>query len=129
MLKASPISPSGLLHLLRDPSKLRIFDVRDSDYGEYGIIKNSINLPYALVPQYISEEVEKALADKIKDIVTYCRYGRARSVITANKFAEEIISQDPHADIKVHFLKDGIRSILLNKDYYDLLEDPMKKMM
>lgn len=40
------ITAEGLLDLLKKKSKIGVVDVRDTDYGEFGVIKGAIHFPF-----------------------------------------------------------------------------------
>ena len=107
------IQPNFLASLLKFGRKLLIYDVRDSDYGELGIIKNSINLPYFTINESVIESIiDKSIKEQIEFLVCYCKYGRARSVMAATKIAEKMSNFDSIPKTEVGYLIGGIGSFM-----------------
>ena len=115
--------PKALANLLRNNAKVIIYDVRDSDYDEFGRIKKSTNLPYfAINDGTIESLVEKAKKENLDNLVCCCKFGKARSVIVASKIAQEMSKHEPIPKTEVSFLEGGIRSFASYPENLDLMK-------
>ena len=117
------VTESVLSSLIRSKAKLLIYDVRDVDYGDLGIIKNSINIPYYTMNDAVIESIiDKSLNERIKHLVCYCKFGRARSVMAATKIADQMSKISPIPEADVGFLVGGIGTFISNPANLDLVQ-------
>ena len=121
-IQVSKIRENQLASLIRSNAKMLIYDVRDTDYGDLAVIKNSINVPYfKLNDQLIEHIVDKSIREKIEHLICYCKFGRARSVMAATKIADEMSRRIPIPNTDVGFLVGGIGSFVSNPQNLDLV--------
>jgi len=107
------ISPKDLSDLFKHPQFLSIFDVRDDDYGERGIIKGSNHLPYRSITE---DTIIKLVSNKLSSTnVFYCTFGRARSPNVVSKMIKM------YPEMNCYYLEGGIRSIILSPEYHYML--------
>ncbi|KAH0792620.1 putative Dual specificity phosphatase Cdc25 [Histomonas meleagridis] len=98
---------------LIDTGKAMIIDSRDSDYGEGGVIKNSVHIPYFGLNfqgcKGIMERVEELGVD---NVVTYCKYGQQRSVKMARRLVDFFAQYKPDSTTKISYLQYGLEGFL-----------------
>ena len=122
MKTISKMPAKTLANLLRSNAKMIVYDVRDSDYGEFGVIKKSINLPYFAINEgTIESVVERAKKENLDNLVCCCKFGKARSVIVASKIAEEMSKQNPIPKTEVSYLEGGIGTFVSYPENLDLI--------
>jgi rhodanese-related sulfurtransferase len=103
------ITHAQLYSLLKRGVRPFLIDVRDSDFGEGGIIKGAVHVPsYNLLPQ-IPSIITRCLESQINDIICYCALGKARSVQCASEISLILRSLKPTPLITARYLTGGFR--------------------
>lgn len=124
MQGSTGISPESLINLMQKKAKVGVVDVRDSDFGEYGVIKNAIHFPYYNLNDSTAEDLLNSTLknNKYDKLVCYCKFGKARSVMASNKIAE-IAANMKLDENKVTFLKGGICTFITTEGSQEFLEN------
>lgn len=111
-----------LLSLLKTPLKLKLIDVRDTDFGHGGRIKYCQNIPsFEIDPPRAKTIIGDCLKHEIDDLVCYCSYGRARSVQCATLINEILADVAPESKLSVGYLDGGFTRFRAN--YFDPVHD------
>ena len=118
------ISAEGLLDHFKKNKKIGVVDVRDTDYGEFGVIKGAIHFPYfSITDASIADLLKNTLLNhKYDKLVCYCKFGRARSVNAAHEISK--VARELNKDDKdpVTFLKGGITTFVMTPGTKEYLE-------
>ena len=107
------VTPRNLVGRQGSNEKILVIDVRDSDYGEGGIIRGSINLPMMLINLPTATDlINRAKDEKYALIIFYCKYGQQRSVKAAKTVNMVLCKMNPIPLIQIGFLKGGFDAFL-----------------
>ena len=105
------ITSKNLINLIKCNSKIKIIDVRDQDYNEFGHIIGSVNFPTIYFSKPFCEElIKECEKESIDTILTYCKFGIQRSVNVANTLNKYINSLNDKPLIQISYLENGFSS-------------------
>lgn len=107
---AKGISHEHLFNLISSSAKYSLIDVRDLDFGYGGYIKTAKHIDSHLFSPDVAQKILKdGISQRVKDIICYCSFGRARSVQCANLIYEIASSMTPQPEIDIYYLKGGFK--------------------
>ena len=107
------VTPRNLVGRQESNEKVLIVDVRDSDYGEGGVIQGSMNLPMMLINLATATDlINRAKDENYASIIFYCKYGQQRSVKAAKTVNMVLCKMDPIPLVQIGFLKGGFDAFL-----------------
>lgn len=121
----SGVTAEGLIQMLHKHTKICVIDVRDADFGDYGVIKGAIHLPFfKLNEDSVTDIICTAIEDNhCEKIVCYCEFGRARSVLASHKIVEVAKTLEIDADKQITFLKGGISTFVSTEGSKEFLDN------
>lgn len=121
MKTAKSYTHDHLMSLLKNPTTLRLIDVRDVDFGTGGRIKYCTNVPSCdFTVDKAKSIIKSCLEQEVSNLVCYCSYGRARSVQCATLLSDVLAEEHPDAQLSVGYLQGGFSNFnacYFNSDY------------
>lgn len=116
--KVLSMKPLEVVGYLKSNQKVMLIDVRDSDFGEGGYIKNAVNIQSFLFNiAVVNDILKQAQDDGVSFIVFYCQFGQQRSVKCANTVNQVLSKMSPTPLIQIAYIEGGFN--LFRSTFHD----------